>query len=111
MIEQCSFGSSTRSDSMSHQTNRTQRKVRIPSSSSKKGTKSKNAKPGDISCGIKACDGFSDKHLGGRSLSQENAIETWGDGTFTIRKSRVRVCKTCYKVWKKDNKDESTAHY
>lgn len=111
MIEQCSFVLSTRSDSMRPRINRTQRKVRVPSSSSKKGKKSKTDKPGEISCGIKACDGFSDKHLGGRSLSQENAIDTWGDGTYTVRKSRVRVCKTCYKAWKKDNKDDTSSHY
>jgi hypothetical protein len=97
---------------MSRQTDRVQRKVKIPSSISKKGKKKKADKPGEIPCGISSCDGFSDKHKGGRSLSQENAIETWGEGGFTVRKSRVRVCKGCYRSWKKDNKDDSsTPHY
>lgn len=97
---------------MSRQTDRVQRKVKIPSSISKKGKKKKTDKAGEIPCGISSCDGFSDKHKGGRSLSQENAIETWGEGGFTVRKSRVRVCKGCYKAWKKDNKDDSsTPHY
>ena len=91
---------------MSRQTNRTQRKVRIPSSKRKKAGAKKEAKPGVITCG-----GFADKHLGGRSLSQENAIDTWGEGAFTVRKNRVRVCKSCYKLWKKDNKDDSNTHY
>ncbi len=95
---------------MSRRINQTQRKVRIPSSVKKKGKKKSQEKTGEIACGINSCDGFSDKHMGGRSLSQENAIDTWGEGTFTVRKNRVRVCKSCYKVWKKENKDD-TGHY
>jgi hypothetical protein len=44
--------------------------------------------------------------MGGRSLSIDNAVETWGDSGYTERKGRVRVCKSCYKVWKKDNKSD-----
>ncbi|MDP6870232.1 MAG: hypothetical protein QGI21_05615 [Candidatus Poseidoniaceae archaeon] len=95
---------------MGRRTNQTQRKVRIPSASRKKDKKKVAAKSGEMSCGINSCDGFSDKHMGGRSLSQENAIDTWGEGTFAVRKNRVRVCKSCYKVWKKDNKDD-IGHY
>ena len=95
----------------SRRTNRVQRKVRVPSSSKKKSDKKKTEKVGEIPCGINGCDGYADKHMGGRSLSQENGIETWGEGAFTVRKNRVRVCKACYRVWKKDNKDESNSHY
>ena len=96
---------------MSRHTNRVQRKVRMPSNSRKKNKKESVKKAGEISCGIASCDGFSDKHMGGRSLSQENAIETWGEGGFTVRKNRVRVCKGCYKAWKKDNKDDNNTQY
>ena len=77
----------------SRRTNRVQRKVRVPSSSKKKSDKKKTEKVGEIPCGINGCDGYADKHMGGRSLSQENGIETWGEGAFTVRKNRVRVCK------------------
>ena len=77
---------------MSRRTSSVQRKVRIPSGMSKKSSAKKEAKPGEIPCGIADCDGFADKHMGGRSLSQENAIDTWGEGAFTVRKNRVRVC-------------------
>lgn len=96
---------------MAHRTGRTQRKVRIPSSSKKKGKKEKVEKVGEIPCGVKGCDNFSDKHMGGRSLSQENGIEMWGEGGFEVRKNRLRVCKSCYRAWKKDNKDETSSHY
>jgi len=96
---------------MSRQTNRAQRKVRIPTSKRKKSGSKKETKPGEISCGISNCDDFADKHLGGRSLSQENVIDTWGEGAFKVRKNRVRICKACYKVWKKDNKDDVNPHY
>lgn len=96
---------------MSRRTDRVQRKVRVPSNLGKKKSKKAVDKAGEQSCGISSCDGFSDKHMGGRSLSQENAIETWGEGGFTVRKNRVRVCKGCYKAWKKDNKDDSSSHY
>ena len=63
-------------------------------------------KEGEVPCCINSCDGFADKHMGGRSLSIENAIETWGEAGYTERKGRVRVCKSCYKAWKKDNKSD-----
>ena len=95
----------------SRRTDRVQRKIRIPSSSKKKSNKEKVAKVGEMPCCINDCDGYADKHMGGRSLSQENGIETWGEGSFTVRKNRVRVCKNCYKVWKKDNKEDKNTHY
>ena len=95
----------------SRRTNRVQRKVRVPSSSKKKSDKKKTEKVGEIPCGINGCDGYADKHMSGRSLSQENGIETWGEGAFTVRKNRVRVCKACYRVWKKDNKDDKNTQY
>ncbi|RAH14151.1 MAG: hypothetical protein CMB20_003805 [Methanobacteriota archaeon] len=95
----------------SRRTNRVQRKIRVPSSSKKKSDKKKTEKVGEIPCGINGCDGYADKHMGGRSLSQENGIETWGEGAFTVRKNRVRVCKACYRVWKKDNKDDKNTQY
>ena len=93
---------------MRRRADRVQRKVRIPSNLGKKKSKKKAEKVGEIPCGIAKCNDFSDKHLGGRSLSQENAIDTWGEGAFTVRKNRVRVCKSCYRKWKKDNKSEDT---
>ncbi len=96
---------------MSRRTSSVQRKVRIPSGKSKKSNAKKEVKPGEIPCGIADCADFADKHMGGRSLSQENAIDTWGEGAFTVRKNRVRVCKPCYKIWKKDNKDDMNSHY
>jgi len=96
---------------MSRRTDRVQRKVKIPSSLRKKGKSKKEKKPGVVPCCISNCDDFADKHLGGRSLSQENAIDTWGEGGFVVRKNRVRVCKGCYKIWKKDNKDDKNTHY
>ena len=58
---------------------------------------------------INDCDNWADKSMGGRSLSIENAEDVWGSN-FTIRKGRVRVCKSCYKKWKKHSKDDSN-HY
>ena len=70
--------------------------------------KKSTAKVGEIPCGIKSCDGFADKSFGGRSLSIDNAIDVWGSGGYDERKGRVRVCKSCYRKWKKDNKSEDT---
>ena len=56
---------------------------------------------------ISGCEKFADKSLGGRSLSLDNALDMWGeDGAAT--KGRVRVCKSCYRTWKKENKNEDT---
>jgi hypothetical protein len=70
--------------------------------------KSSTSKVGEIPCGIKSCGKFADKSLGGRSLSIDNAIDVWGDGGYSERKGRVRVCKGCYRKWKKDNKAEDS---
>ena len=75
---------------------------------SKKTTTS--AKEGAIPCGRKSCEGFADKDMGGRSLSIDNAIEIWGDSGYTERKGRVRVCKPCYKLWKKENKSDKDTY-
>ena len=71
-------------------------------------TTKKSKKVGEIPCAVNGCDGFADKSFGGRSLSIDNAIDVWGDGGYTERKGRVRVCKSCYRKWKKDNKSEDT---
>ncbi len=68
------------------------------SASSKKG--------GEMPCGIKGCDNFADKKMGGRSLSVDDAIDMWGSSGYEMRKGRVRVCKPCYRKWKKENKND-----
>ncbi|MEC7255461.1 MAG: hypothetical protein VXV76_02490 [Candidatus Thermoplasmatota archaeon] len=68
----------------------------------------KKSNKGDLPCAIKSCDKFADKSLGGRSLSMDNALDMWGQGNFTLLKGRVRVCKSCYRSWKKENKNDDT---
>ncbi|DAC58807.1 MAG TPA: hypothetical protein HA354_03115 [Candidatus Poseidoniaceae archaeon] len=76
--------------------------------SSAKGNEKKKSTQGELSCAITGCDKFADKSMGGRSLSLDNAIDVWGQGNFTALKGRVRVCKPCYRIWKKENKNEET---
>ncbi|MEC8242899.1 MAG: hypothetical protein VX043_00055 [Candidatus Thermoplasmatota archaeon] len=68
----------------------------------------KKSNKGDLACAINSCDKFADKSLGGRSLSMDNALDMWGQGNFTLLKGRVRVCKSCYRSWKKENKNDDT---
>jgi len=63
-------------------------------------------KSGEMPCGVKGCDTFADKKLGGRSLSVDDAIDMWGSSGYEMRKGRVRVCKPCYRKWKKENKND-----
>jgi predicted metal-binding protein len=44
--------------------------------------------------------------VGGRSLSIDDAIDMWGSSGYQARKGRVRVCKSCYRKWKKENKND-----
>ncbi|HIG03425.1 MAG TPA: hypothetical protein EYQ53_03460 [Candidatus Poseidoniales archaeon] len=67
----------------------------------KKGKKNE----GTLPCAVNDCDNWADKKMKGRSLSLNDAEDMWGDGEFTIRKGRVRVCKKCYRAWKKDAED------
>ncbi|MDP6011607.1 MAG: hypothetical protein QF707_07425 [Candidatus Poseidoniaceae archaeon] len=63
-------------------------------------------KTGELSCGIKACNGWADKRLGGRSISKNDVQDIWGDGSFIASKGRVKVCKPCYRIYKKETKDD-----
>ena len=69
----------------------------------KKATSSK--KEGELPCGVRDCDNFADKSMGGRSLSVDDAIDMWGSNGYEMRKGRVR-CVTCYRKWKKENKND-----
>ena len=66
----------------------------------------KKAKEGELPCGVRDCDNFADKSMGGRSLSIDDAIDMWGSSGYEARKGRVRVCKSCYRKWKKENKND-----
>jgi len=68
----------------------------------------KKSNQGELACAISGCEKFADNSLGGRSLSLDNALDMWGQGNFTATKGRVRVCKSCYRTWKKENKNEDT---
>ena len=70
--------------------------------------KKKDVKAGKEPCGVNSCDGWADSTMGGRSLSVTDAEDMWGK-SVTVRKNRVRVCKSCYRTWKKTNKQED--HY
>jgi hypothetical protein len=56
-------------------------------------------------CGIKKCENFADKHIGGRSLGRNKVLEVWNKSDFDEIKGRVRMCKKCYRVLKKETKD------
>ena len=66
----------------------------------------KKSDQGELMCAIKDCAKYADKKLGGRSLSLDNALDMWGESNFTPFKGRVRVCKSCYRSWKKENKND-----
>jgi hypothetical protein len=68
-----------------------------------------SSKEGQEPCGVNGCEGWSDASMGGRSISVNDAEDMWGKG-FTVRKNRVRVCKSCYRSWKKSNKQDDQ-HY
>ena len=63
-------------------------------------------KEGEQSCGIKSCDGWADKSMGGRSISRIDAQDIFGSGTFSEVKNRVKICKSCYRLYKKETKDD-----
>jgi len=83
-----------------------QRKRKPQRKSSRAGSSDSSGKESEIPCGVKGCDGFSDKHVGGRSLGMDDARDMWGDSGVEMRKGRVRVCKSCYRKWKKETKDD-----
>ena len=88
----------------SRRTNRVQRKVRVPSSSKKKSDKKKTEKVGEIPCGINGCDGYADKHMGGRSLSQENGIETGVKVLLLLERTECESAKLVTEFGRKTTK-------
>lgn len=81
------------------------RKHKAGSSSKEKKEKPKEVE-GVMRCGIKDCDNWADKNMGGRSLSLDDVKDIWGDDSYAERKGRVRVCKKCYRHYKKEAKDD-----
>ena len=69
-------------------------------------TKAKVVKEGELPCGVRDCENYADKSMGGRSLSIDDAIDMWGQSGYETRKGRVRVCKSCYRKWKKESKTD-----
>lgn len=59
----------------------------------------------EVKCGIKNCKNFADKHLGGRSLGRNKVLEVWSKSEFEEIKGRVKLCKKCYRILKKETKD------
>lgn len=81
------------------------RKHRKQKDTSDSSTEKKAEAEGVLKCGIKGCDGWADKQKGGRSLGRNKALEAWEHGEITEYKGRVRVCRPCYRVYKKETKD------
>ena len=73
--------------------------------SSGRGAKATTTKEATEPCNINGCGNWADKHLGGRSLGVPDAEEVWGSGGFSETKGRVKVCKSCYRHYKKEQKD------
>ena len=59
----------------------------------------------EVPCGIKSCKNYADKHLGGRSLGKNKVLEVWNKSDYEEIKGRVRMCKKCYRILKKETKD------
>jgi hypothetical protein len=60
----------------------------------------------EVECDVSDCKEWADKKVGGRSIALDNALEVWGDGGLKREARRVRICKKCYREWKKARKDE-----
>ncbi|MED5271758.1 MAG: hypothetical protein VX613_02595 [Candidatus Thermoplasmatota archaeon] len=80
------------------------RKSKSKDENGKKDEKS-NKPENEVPCGIKSCDNFADKHLGGRSIGRNKVLEVWNKSDFDEIKGRVRMCKKCYRILKKETKD------
>ena len=61
---------------------------------------------GEVSCDVAGCGKWADKRFGGRSIAIDNAIDVWGDDGLKRDVRRVRICRPCYREWKKAKKDE-----
>ena len=61
---------------------------------------------GEVPCDVADCDKWADKKFGGRSIAIDNAIDVWGEDGLKRDARRVRICRPCYREWKKAKKDE-----
>ena len=61
---------------------------------------------GEVPCDVAGCEKWADKRFGGRSIAIDNAIDVWGDDGLKRDVRRVRICRPCYREWKKAKKDE-----
>ena len=93
---------------MSRDTNRAQRKVRIPSSKRKKSGAKKERSPEKSRVVFLVAVTSADKHLGGRSLSQENAIDTWGKVPSRLGKTEFESASPVTRYGRKTTKMNRT---
>ncbi len=80
-----------------------QRRKKVEKSEASNDSKEKTP---ETTCGIKKCDNWADKSNGGRSLGASKADMVWSKGQYETQKGRVKICKSCYRIWKKETKDE-----
>jgi len=83
------------------------RKRRIDASNSKSDQKSKDVEfEGNVRCDIKDCKNWADKKIGGRKMAYDRAVDVWGSSAFSRKIKKVSLCKSHYRIWKKEKKGE-----
>ncbi len=61
---------------------------------------------GQIKCDIIECNNWADKKIGGRKMAYKRAVDVWGAAGVSRKTGKISLCKSCYRVWKKETKDE-----
>ena len=83
------------------------RKKRNAAHGSSSENKSKDIEfEGTVKCDIKNCNNWADKKVGGRKMAYDRAVDVWGSSAFPRKTKKVSLCKTHYRVWKKEKKGE-----
>ena len=63
---------------------------------------------GQVKRDVSGCNDWADKKVGGRKLAFDRAADVWGESGLSSDSRRVKICKSCYRTWKKAKKDEPT---
>ncbi|HIE62955.1 MAG: hypothetical protein CXT72_02885 [Methanobacteriota archaeon] len=72
------------------------------------GEKKKMEFEGQVPCDIAECKNWADKKIGGRKIAFDRAADIFGEDSLLGSARRVSVCKSHYREWKKERKDEMT---
>ena len=63
---------------------------------------------GQVKCDVSGCNDWLTRKSEAESSHSIELADVWGESGLSSDSRRVKICKSCYRAWKKAKKDEPT---